>query len=56
MATGLSVLSGVATTNCPIFFLSEAEFIDDETTDGPIKERLTRAMKVGAKVLKDALT
>lgn len=55
MATGLSVLSGAATTNCPIFFLSEAEFIDDETSDGPIKERLTRAMKVGAKVLRDAL-
>lgn len=55
MATGLSVLSGAASTNCPIFFLSEAEFCDDETTDGPIKERLKKAMAAGARVLSDAL-
>lgn len=55
MATGLSVLSGAATTNCPIFFLSEAEFIDDETSEGPLKERLKKAMAAGAKVLLDAL-
>jgi N-acetylmuramoyl-L-alanine amidase len=55
MATGLSVLSGAASVNCPIFFLSELEFIDDETTDAGIKERIKKGIKAGAAVLAKAL-
>ena len=55
MATGLSVLNGAANTNCPIAFLSELEFIDDETENGPIMERIRKGMKAGAKVLAEAL-
>lgn len=55
MATGLSVLSGAASVSCPIFFLSELEFVDDETETGPIKTRIEKGIKAGAKVLADAL-
>lgn len=50
-ATGLKVLRAAAKTDCPIFFLSEAEFIDDETEETAIRERLKKAMAAGARVL-----
>jgi N-acetylmuramoyl-L-alanine amidase len=53
MAVGLSVLSGAASVNCPVFFLSEAEFIDDETSGSlpALRARLAKAMAAGAKVI-----
>lgn len=51
MAVGLTVLNAAAQTGCPIFFLSEAEFVDDETSVEPIKKRLELGMKAGAAVL-----
>lgn len=51
MAVGLGVLRGASQTNCPIFFLSEAEFVDDESDDVAIKVRLTKALAAGADVL-----
>ncbi|MEM4166610.1 MAG: glucosaminidase domain-containing protein [Candidatus Bilamarchaeaceae archaeon] len=50
-ATGLKVLRAAAKTDCPIFFLSEAEFIDDEIEESGIRERLKKAMKAGAGIL-----
>lgn len=55
MATGLSVLSGAANTNCPCFFLSELEFVDDETETAGIKLRIEKGLKAGAKVIADFL-
>jgi hypothetical protein len=55
MAAALGVLSGAIAAGCPIAFLSEAEFVDDEASDVAIKERLVKAMKAGAKVLRDAV-
>jgi hypothetical protein len=45
------VLSGAATTNCPKFFLSELEFVDNETETTGIKSRIDKGMKALAKVL-----
>lgn len=50
-ATGLSVLRGAAEAKCPIAFLSEAEFIDDEYSNEPIMKRIEIAMTAGAKAL-----
>jgi N-acetylmuramoyl-L-alanine amidase len=50
-ATGLSVLSGAANTNCPIFFLSEAFFVDAYNDYEICKKKAEMAMKAGAKVL-----
>jgi N-acetylmuramoyl-L-alanine amidase len=57
MTVGLSVLRGASETDCPIFFLSEFEFIDDETTSTlpALKERIAKAMSAGAKVLAEEL-
>lgn len=53
MAAGLSVLRGATQVNCPIAFLSELEFVDDETTTtlASLKERIRLGMQAGAKVL-----
>lgn len=51
LAAKMRVLSAVAKTNCPISFISEAEFIDDETEESAIRERLKKAMTAGARVL-----
>lgn len=57
MAVGLTVLSAAAQTDCPIFFLSEMEFIDDESTEtiSRLKADIAKGMKAGARVLADAL-
>jgi hypothetical protein len=34
-----------------VAFLSEAEFVDDETEEAGIKVRISRAMAAGAKVI-----
>jgi N-acetylmuramoyl-L-alanine amidase len=51
MAAGLSVLNGASQTNCPVFFLSELEFCDDETSPDAIKGRIKAGLLAGAKVL-----
>lgn len=56
MVAGLSVLSGAATTDCPIFFLSEAFFVDAYDSNITCRAKILAAMKVGAKVLADVLT
>jgi N-acetylmuramoyl-L-alanine amidase len=55
MAAGLSVLNGASQTDCPVFFLSELEFCDDETNPDGIKERIRTGLKAGAKVLADSI-
>ncbi len=51
MAAGLSVLNGASQTNCPIAFLSELEFCDDETSPDGLKERIRKGMAAGARAL-----
>lgn len=55
MAVGLSVLNGASQTNCPIAFLSELEFCDDESSPEAIKERIRTGLAAGAKALVGAL-
>lgn len=55
MAAGLSVLNGASQTNCPVFFLSELEFCDDETSPDAIKQRIRTGLKSGAKVLAEMI-
>jgi len=55
MAAGLGVLNGAENSGCPICILSELEFMDDETSDGPIKARIEKAMQAGAKLIADVL-
>jgi hypothetical protein len=55
MAAGLGVLSGAADSGVPLFFLSELEFVDDETEEGPIKARIEKGIKAGAAVLAHAV-
>lgn len=53
MAAALGVLSGAASVGCPVAFLSEMEFIDDETNIEQLKVHIEKAMAAGAKVLSE---
>jgi hypothetical protein len=55
MAAGLSVLNAAERSGCPCCILSELEFVDDEISNEPIKERIKKGMKAGAKVIYDYL-
>lgn len=51
MAAGLSVLRAAANAGCPVRVLTENEFIDDETSDAPIKKRIEAATKAQARAI-----